>query len=205
MTLAPRRPGTPRGRDAVRKGGRTRAAILVAAEKVFSEGGYRAASVASIAEAAGVSQQGLLYHFPSKEALLLNLLAERDRPADDADATGLAVLDELSSQFSSSMQAPELLRLLTIIVSEALAEDHPAHLYVRNRSADVHADLVERLGRGVADGQIRPDADLDIDVVLIRALINGLSVEWLFNQDFDAVAAFDRFLRLLRDGLQPPQ
>lgn len=99
------------------------------------------ASLATIAEAAGVTQSGLLYHFPCKDALLLSLLAEGDQPGTNPDVSGLAVIEELRELFRESTGSPGLVRLLTIVLNEAIATDHPAHLYVRNR----FADLVSRL------------------------------------------------------------
>jgi TetR/AcrR family transcriptional regulator len=49
-------------------------AILEAALEVFSTHGYRGATLDQIAEVAGLSKPNLLYYFPSKEAIHLELL-----------------------------------------------------------------------------------------------------------------------------------
>src|SRR5688500_12054658 len=74
---AHRRRGRPRGSYA--KTGRTRAAILEAALGVFARGGYRKGSIREIAEAVGMSEAGLLHHFPNKSALLAEVLDLRDQ------------------------------------------------------------------------------------------------------------------------------
>ena len=51
--------------------------ILHAASDLFAEHGYRGASLALIAERVGMSTPGLLHHFPTKEHLLIDLLALR--------------------------------------------------------------------------------------------------------------------------------
>ncbi|MFY0634816.1 MAG: TetR family transcriptional regulator C-terminal domain-containing protein [Vannielia sp.] len=51
------------------------AAILEAALDVFSQNGFRGATVDQIARAAGLSKPNLLYYFPSKEAIHQTLLA----------------------------------------------------------------------------------------------------------------------------------
>src|SRR5688500_5757292 len=51
---------------------RTRRAILVAAEKMFSERGSKA-RLADIAASAGVTQSGIRHHFHSREALLFGV------------------------------------------------------------------------------------------------------------------------------------
>ncbi|MFF3148912.1 TetR/AcrR family transcriptional regulator, partial [Streptomyces sp. NPDC057927] len=45
-----------------------RAEIVRAALEVIAERGYRGASMASVAERVGLTQQGLLHYFPTKDA-----------------------------------------------------------------------------------------------------------------------------------------
>lgn len=53
---------------------KNRAAILEAGLGVFSQFGFRGATLDQIAEAAGLSKPNLLYYFPSKEAIHIALL-----------------------------------------------------------------------------------------------------------------------------------
>jgi AcrR family transcriptional regulator len=50
-------------------------ALLDAAEALLSEQGTQALTLTAVADRAGVSKGGLLYHFPSKEALVKGLVA----------------------------------------------------------------------------------------------------------------------------------
>lgn len=52
------------------KSRRTRARILDEAVRVIAEAGYAAATNAAVAEAAGITRGAMLYHFPTREALL---------------------------------------------------------------------------------------------------------------------------------------
>jgi len=52
------------------KSRRTRARILSVAMRLFAEQGYHPATNAVIAEAAGLTRGAMLYHFPTREALL---------------------------------------------------------------------------------------------------------------------------------------
>lgn len=52
--------------------------ILDAYERLLIEQGERAATLTAVADAAGVSKGGLLYHFPSKDALVEGLIARVD-------------------------------------------------------------------------------------------------------------------------------
>lgn len=63
--------------------GMKREALLDAAECVLFERGTQALTLAAVAERAGVSKGGLLYHFPTKEALIKGLVDRVIREFDD--------------------------------------------------------------------------------------------------------------------------
>lgn len=64
----------PRSRPKTRIQRRNSEAILEAALDVFSAQGFRGATLDQIAQAAGLSKPNLLYYFPSKEAIHIELL-----------------------------------------------------------------------------------------------------------------------------------
>ncbi len=53
--------------------------VIREAIRFFGQNGYHGAKLSDIAKAAGVTEPGLLHHFPSKAHLLMEVLAERDR------------------------------------------------------------------------------------------------------------------------------
>lgn len=68
-------------------GADTRNRILDALRTVLAAGGIAAATLESVASHAGVSKGGLLYHFPSKDALYAGLVAQtRERVAAECAA-----------------------------------------------------------------------------------------------------------------------
>ncbi len=64
-----------RARPRTRIQERNRGTILEAALEVFSQFGFRGATLDQIAQAAGLSKPNLLYYFPSKEAIHVELLS----------------------------------------------------------------------------------------------------------------------------------
>jgi TetR/AcrR family transcriptional regulator len=54
--------------------GRIEAAIVAEAVRVFAECGYEGASIAAVAENAGLSKQNLMYYYPTKQALYQRVL-----------------------------------------------------------------------------------------------------------------------------------
>lgn len=73
--------GRPRHSAPLRAGASAREQILDAAAEMFSEQGYAAVSTRKIAEAVGVKQATLYYHFGSKEDILAGLLAGTVTPS----------------------------------------------------------------------------------------------------------------------------
>ncbi len=68
----------------------TKEAILDAAEAVLSEQGTQALTLNAVADRAGVSKGGLLYHFPTKDALVREMVARVIREFDDLIASYVA-------------------------------------------------------------------------------------------------------------------
>jgi AcrR family transcriptional regulator len=73
--------GRPRSGGRQRPGGTPREEILDAAAELFTNRGYAATATRMIADAVGIRQASLYYHFASKEELLAELLAGTVRPS----------------------------------------------------------------------------------------------------------------------------
>ena len=73
--------GRPRHADGGREGAGGRAQILDAAAELFSGQGYGAATTRQIADAVGVRQASIYYHFSNKQEILSELLADTVRPS----------------------------------------------------------------------------------------------------------------------------
>jgi AcrR family transcriptional regulator len=99
-----KRAGRPRHADIGRAGSGGRAQILDAAAELFSEQGYGAATTRQIADAVGVRQASIYYHFSNKQEILAELLADTVRPSleysrrlEPSGAPGLVQLYALTS------------------------------------------------------------------------------------------------------------
>ena len=66
--------------QAAKSAGR-RQEIVSAALQVFSEAGYHKGSIRDVAQRVGISQAGVLHHYPSKHRLLEAVLDWRDQDA----------------------------------------------------------------------------------------------------------------------------
>jgi AcrR family transcriptional regulator len=197
---------TPTKKNGTKKGKRSREAILEAAIPLFAQQGFRGASLASIASAAGLTQAGLLHHFRSKEELLLGVLDQRDhddgkRLSSMSPGPGLDYVDRLEELVEHNATAPELVRLFTTLVGEGTSDEHPAHEYFVDRYQRLRARALRTLREGQASGEIRADADLETLVPIFFAVMDGLQIQWLLDPSIDMVASFETFAQLVRDHL----
>lgn len=181
---APRR-GQPRGSYA--KTEARRQEILTAAFEVFSTSGYRAGSLKDVADKVGLSQAGLLHHFPSKEALLEALLTLRDEDALErlgtADAKGMDLLRGLVELTRYNTTIPGLVSLYCVLSAEATDPEHPAHEYFLRRynwARDIIGEAFTAVGER---GQLRPGVVPGAATRQLVALMDGLQVQWLLDND----------------------
>lgn len=188
------------------RGELTRSAILAAAAPLFAEHGYRGASLAQVAKAVGVTQPGLLHHFPSKEHLLLALLEQRyhaDGRALGGPVAGLGVklFPALVEIVDSNAHSPMSVKLFSVLVAESLAANHPAHGYFVDRYRKVRQRMARELRAAQAAGEIRDDIDLSALVPVIVGVMDGLQNQWLLDEEIDMLGSFRLFCDVVQAWL----
>ncbi|MGI5168024.1 TetR/AcrR family transcriptional regulator [Spirillospora sp. CA-253888] len=185
--------------------------ILHVAMQEFAENGYRGTSLAKVAERAGLSQPGLLHHFRNKEQLLVAVLELRDRRdaerffggAEDPPP-GLDLLAALTRLVEHNARTPELVRLFTVLTSEAVTSDHPARAWARARYTLLRAQIAQALREGMARGELRQGLDAEAHAARIIALMDGLQTQWLLDPErVDMAALFRAHLDDLLAALRP--
>jgi AcrR family transcriptional regulator len=191
------------------RGERSRNTILRAAISVFARDGYRGAALATVADAADLTQPGLLHHFPSKERLLTAVLAERDeedtgRLREAWSRNGHDTLTALHDLVAHNATQRDLVQLFTVLVGEGVSAGHPAHPYFVDRYERVREATRSRLAASQADGAFRSDLDPEAVATLLIAVMDGLQIQWLLNDRIDMVAAFDLFVAVLSPYLAAP-
>ncbi|MFE7838680.1 TetR/AcrR family transcriptional regulator [Streptomyces sp. NPDC057474] len=191
--------GTSRTRGV--RGEERRAEIVQAALEVIAERGYRGASMAAVAERVGLTQQGLLHYFPTKDALLVAVLKERDRW--DAVPDSPLRLDLLGSLVEYNGMRPGIVQTFSALLGESVTEGHPAREFfterygrVRGAMAEVlRAEYGDRLPSGLTPERAAP---------LLVAVMDGLQYQWLLDPGVvDMPGAFRDFLALLGEGEVP--
>ncbi|MFE9673126.1 TetR/AcrR family transcriptional regulator [Streptomyces sp. NPDC006259] len=176
-----------------------RAEIVRAALEVIAERGYRGASLAAVAERVGLTQQGLLHHFPTKDALLVAVLEERDQW--DAMPRTRWRIDLLCALVEYNVTRPGIIQTFSALLGESVTEGHPAREYFTDRYRQVRAGIAavlraeygDRLPNGLTPERTAP---------LLVAVMDGLQYQWLLDpESLDMPGAFRDFLRLLGEDV----
>jgi AcrR family transcriptional regulator len=173
--------------------------------RVMARRGSHRLSLQDVAEEAGVSKGLLLYHFKSKDNLLLATMrwalqrtAERIRrgTADAADAR-----EALHSLVAAVFVDPQLNRdfhlfYLDLVEHAARVEAYSElHELMRTVINQLYAEVIQR---GVDEGEFHVD-DVDAAARVMRAHIEGTFLQWM--QEDDWHAAHGRYRDECEDAL----
>jgi AcrR family transcriptional regulator len=187
------------------EGARRKAAILTAAAEQFARNGYRDASLASVAEAAGLTPPGLLHHFPSKPALLEGLLREREQRDKAVVADALSkypgdVVRLLEALVAHNEAERDDTWLHSVLSAEATSPDHPAHNFFKARYTRVRTALGRTITRQSSASTLAKE-DIQALATLCMAVMDGLQIQWLLDPQTDMIANFRVFGKLLHNAL----
>ncbi|MEV8086044.1 TetR/AcrR family transcriptional regulator [Streptomyces nigra] len=172
-----------------------RAEIVRAALEVIAERGYRGASLAAVAERVGLTQQGLMHHFPTKDALLVAVLRERDQW--DAVPGSRWRTDLLAALVEYNAMRPGIVQTFSALLGESVTEGHPARAFFSERYTRVRASMAEMLRAEYGD-RLPNGLTPERTAPLLVAVMDGLQYQWLLDPaSVDMPGAFRDFLRLL--------
>lgn len=184
------------------KGRERREAILKATLEVFSEAGYRGASLRAIARELGISPALLQHYFSTREELLQEVVTAWDAENDRRSA-GMTFLAHWLVNIKHNTEIPGLIRLYTALAVEATDPDHAARPYFKVRYSNLTDQIVDDIQAQKAAGLAPQDIDAPRVARLLIAACEGLQIRWLHSPDFDM---YDEFVFLLREfGLTPPE
>jgi AcrR family transcriptional regulator len=195
----------------VRKGDKTRAAILDEALRLGSVVGLEGLTLGRLAEELGLSKSGLFAHFESKENLQVGIIeraAERFAEAvvipalaEPAGERRLRVLFERWLEWPKRVQQPG--GCIWIAASSEL-DDRPGA--ARERLVALWRDWLDTIARVVRSGQKAGEFRPDLDPEQLAFEMNGIGLIWHLQSRLlgepraleRARAAFDRLLASAR-------
>ncbi|MGD8624219.1 MAG: TetR/AcrR family transcriptional regulator [Anaerolineae bacterium] len=178
---------------AQQRGEETRARILDAALEAFARYGYDATGVAEICRRAGVTKGGFYYHFPSKQAVFLEMLerwlAEIDEEMADVRLGAASIPEELLRLTSLVRRVfQEAGGRLPIFLEFLTKASHSTTVWQATVAPfrKYHGLFAGMIRQGVEQGSLRPvDPDLASNVLLSYAvgllaigLLDPLGGDW---------------------------
>lgn len=161
-------------------------AVLQAARKLFAQHGFKGASLAAVAQEVGITDAGLLYHFPTKNDLLLAVIAEGDREQDESLAKvrgerGLALLRRMG-EFGVDLEVDPLLTALDVTLSaEHLQDTSEINRYFVERYDRFRALLAQAFIDAREQGDLRADLDPVAEAANMTAVLDGLRLQWILS------------------------
>lgn len=190
----------PRGPYA--KSEHTKRAILDAALEVFAQSGYRSGSLRDVAEKVGISEAGLLHHFPSKSALLAAVLERRDEQTqeqfDFSGPNGAHGLRSLIALAEYNASTPGVVELFCTLAAEATSPEHPAHEYFVDRYVMARTLARSSLEDLKSRGELQPGVDPGSAAATTMAIMDGLQIQWLLDRNsVDMAAELKTYLQSL--------
>jgi len=161
-----------------RAGGDTIARILAAAEALFAEHGFDAASMNAIAVRAGVSKANVFHHFSSKHALYQAVLRHAIREvtrqlkhmASHSGAVSADMAQFAQSHLAGILEHDQFARLM---LREVLSDMPQEQLKIAQQVfGENFSELVAILRRGQERGELRAD----IDPAMVAMLLVGADI-----------------------------
>ncbi len=143
-------------------------ALIDATLRLLADGGYSALTMEAVSAAAGVGKATLYRRWPGKEQLVVDAIATLAEPPDAPAGAGVrdelvALLEAIRRKSRSSLAGKIFPRLISA------SADNPELMrsYRRQVLAPRRLAFAAALQRGIDEGLVRPDVDLDYAIDLL--------------------------------------
>jgi AcrR family transcriptional regulator len=179
-----------------------RAQFIAVTIDLVARHGYGGTSLARIAEAAEVSKAAVLYHFPTKNAVV--------------EAAYAMVIEQMAAHVGAAVEVCSGAAALEAYIRSLIGyfHDHPHHarmIVEAMLGADGVTDrpdapshlqtVVDLIDAAKAAGQYRPSIDSFNAAVIIDGAIDAIVSQRLGDPQFDSARAADELVDLLGRGL----
>jgi len=162
--------------------------IIDAAIELFGSRGFKGTTIAAIAERVGLTDAGVLHHFPTKAALIeaaleRGLLLQTTRMQELLAPGGLEAIRKMREWGSVMEASPELSSLQIVMSTEGIAPESPVRDYVLQRYTNLHDLIVGLIRQGVERGEIRQGVDADWEASALVAYLDGIRLQYFYSAD----------------------
>ncbi|MEV0292077.1 TetR/AcrR family transcriptional regulator [Nocardia sp. NPDC050710] len=178
--------------------------IIAAAVEVISEAGYGSASLARIAQHAGISKGVISYHFAGKDELMTQLVIQLYISAGEYIAPRVGSVRGARKQLHAYIDSnlgfiaanTKYVAALTDVVLNLRDADGRPRFASADGERDIIVPLVDILTAGQAAGEFTPEFDPVAMAKSIRDAIDGAAGRAIREPDFDMVAYSAHVCRL---------
>lgn len=162
--------------------------IVDAAIELFGQRGFRGTSVAAVAEHVGVTDAGVLYHFRTKDDLLVAVVQRLSDRHWDAMQEGLVSggIDSVRAlgAWGAWMEANrEYQAVMVVLPAEHLSDDSVVNRYFTRRYRALIDGVATAFAKAVADGDLRADTDPAREASQFVAVLDGIRLQWFLLRD----------------------
>jgi AcrR family transcriptional regulator len=160
-----RRPGRPRSERADR-------AIIDATLSVFAESGTEGLCIERVAARAGVGKSTIYRRWPGKEDLLLDAIGALQNPLPEP--AGESVREDLVTILGAmrdSVADPRRAREFALLLGEGAKYPRLMARYIETMLEPRREVIRSVLRRGVAAGELRPDADIEVALFMLTGAV----------------------------------
>jgi AcrR family transcriptional regulator len=146
---------------------RSRAAVLEATVALLGEVGHGGTTVEAIAERSGVAKTTIYRHWPTRAQLLIDAFHSGVEHVDSEPTGDLrGDLVRVAGGLGAKLRDPRWSRIMATLIDAAESDPELAGLSAAFTAQ--RRDVVRKiLERGIADGEVRPDLDLELAPLLV--------------------------------------
>jgi AcrR family transcriptional regulator len=160
-----RRPGRPRSEQAEQ-------AIIEATLDLFAEQGFEGVCVEAVAARAGVGKATIYRRWPNKEELLVAALGALKSPYPEPK--GVSVREDLVAMLSvmcADMADPRKANRYALLLGEGKKYPRLMARYAETVVQPRRELMRSVLRRGIANGELRPDIDVEIAMLALTGTV----------------------------------
>jgi AcrR family transcriptional regulator len=187
----------PKRPDAIERrlgGGPVADQIAESAVKLFARHGYRGTTIAQIARDVGLTDAGVLYHYPTKADLFWAVVdmfedLQRERVLALLAPGGLAAIRNLARWGPIIEERPDLLALQVVLGAAAVSEDSEIRPYYHQRYEDLRAGIAGLLKQAQGAGEVRADVDHIFEATAFLAFLDGLRLQYFYSDGAVSLSA----------------
>ncbi|WP_169581355.1 TetR/AcrR family transcriptional regulator [Microbacterium thalassium] len=160
--------------------------ILDAATEIFGAKGFTGGTLQEIADQVGMTHAGILHHFGSKDALLLEVLQHRDE-TDVADLEeqhipdGMELFRHLVRTAFANADRPGIVQAYAVLSAESVTDGHPGREFFQKRYETLRGEVAHAFAVACAERGITEPDTVAYASTSILAVMDGLQVQWLLD------------------------